>query len=304
MTIPSIPLDFIENPPFEVKPYRTDGDFSFFGLLHLIALVIPGAILAGWLMGVIAERYYPIVALPVIIGGIIGFLGVIGVKYGKVNSPAVGYLVCTLGGICATITSHYYAYRCFLFALRDQWPGALDLLYSWDRFLRVTDLRAASGVPIYGFGIGETMINLGYYESYTFWFFECGIMVWVAAFVTGRTANAPFCSNCQLWKIPRDLGRFRVSDSRVDDNIKSGIIVRITNKTMRFSSARLYLSVMICPGCGGEGMVDITFAELSDDQNGNERMKKITCVTYPGEAYRMLVRQENLEFEKEPGPTH
>jgi hypothetical protein len=307
---------------FETTPYRSDGGFGMAGSGILIGLSMAAAVALGWLVTIIEQWVYLILIFPLLIGAIVGVVGMIGIKLGKVRSPALGGLAGFLAGCVAMLSMHYFDYLAFraevdrdfppdkravIEAMRPEQVRALpreiqEEVVEDQRALRVKsflaymDYQATNGVTIQRVGHGganDRGMNLGYIGSFIYWGIEVLIVAVVAFVIMMGAAAVPFCRECMAWKQERKLGTlaFRPGDvgaAQLVAALGAGEVTRLIDYKPSPADGPLHLSAAVCPKCGDQGTVDVKLTHKYKTAKNEERAQQLLHVTYPGEALRAL----------------
>jgi len=305
----------------EPVPYRADGAISLGSGLQLIGLLGLLGMLLGALAALIGLFYYMIVIMPLLMGGCIGFAGSKCIKRFHVRNPLICGIAGLFAGCVAMFTMHSVEFRIFEYRLAadlgedgraaqqialhlDDVRAHLDQATPWERQVvndlekdpellrtlqatniwRHLDLSAHRGVEIQGNG-GQP-INLGYYGSYMYWLFEVILVAGLAFGMTRGTANEPYCSECNTWKMPRQFGPF--ADARnVADNVRQGTLMKFSPMS-EDAQASGVVTLFTCPRCGNQSSIDVRVEKLTVNRKGQVKKKKLTQMTYPGETLVVL----------------
>jgi hypothetical protein len=308
---------------FETAPYRADGGFGMVGSGILIGLSMLAAVALGWLVSFVEQWIYLILIFPLLIGALVGVVGVLGIKLGKVRSPALGGLAGFLAGCVAMLSMHYFDYLAFRAEVqRTIPPGQQALLEAMGpaqldalprqvqeqvredrRALRVRsfpaymDYEATNGVTIQRVGHGgaanDRGMNLGYVGSFIYWGVEVLIVAGVAFVIMMGAAAMPFCRECQAWKQERKLGTlaFRPGDvggAGLVAALGSGEVGRLLDYSPSAGDGPLHLSAAVCPRCGGEGTIDLKLLHKYKTAKNEDKAQELLHVTYPGQALPAL----------------
>jgi hypothetical protein len=318
-----------ETPPaetvlrFDTTPYRADGGFGMLGSGILIGLSMLAAVALGWLVSFVEQWIYLILIFPLLIGAIVGVVGILAIKLGKVRSPALGGLAGFLAGCVAMLSMHYFDYLSFRAQVAEDIPpperifvealGPADLARlppnerevrkEQQRALRVQsfptymDYEATNGVTIQRVGHGgaanDRGMNLGYVGSFIYWGVEVLIVAVVAFVLMMGAAAMPFCRECQAWKQERKLGTlaFRPGDAGgagLVASLGSGEVGRLLDYSPSAGDGPLHLSAAVCPRCGGEGTIDVKLMHKYKTAKNEDRAQELLHVTYPGQALAAL----------------
>jgi hypothetical protein len=307
---------------FETTPYRPDGGFSMAGSGILIGLSMLAAVALGWLVTLIEQWVYLILIFPLAIGALVGVVGMVGIKLGKVRSPALAGLAGILAGCVAMLSMHYFDYLAFRAEVdRDIPPDQQAVIEAMGpdqiralpkqiqeqfleerRAVRVKsfpaymDYQATNGVTIQRVGHGganDRGTNLGYIGSLIYWGVEVLIVAVVAFVIMMGAAGQPFCRECQAWKQQRKLGTltFRPGDvgaAQLVSALGSGEVTRLIDYNPSPGDGPLHLSASVCPKCRDQGPIDVKLLHKYKTAKNEERSKELLHVTYPGEAFRAL----------------
>ncbi|MGE0529426.1 MAG: hypothetical protein AB7P49_20410 [Bdellovibrionales bacterium] len=292
---------------FEAVPYRAEGGHNLPGLILVLAFCLGGGVPAGLLGGWIGQWFYLIVVFPIAIGAVVGFFGALAADWGKLRNPSLGMLAGILGGCLAMAAMHYFEFRAFLHEVEKTNPAALQLQFSPSEFAQFIDQSAVAGVQIVG-RPGQNAMNLGYYGSYIYWILEVVIVAFIAGAIVASVASSPFCSECETWKVVRQLGKVNVPRAVALEAITSGEIIRLAGQDLAPGPGRLNLAAAVCPNCASAVPVDITFTEVTVNSKGGEQSAQIAHVTYPGQAlhvFEALFEEDSqgTSSKKEAGST-
>lgn len=282
---------------FNTTPYASDGGSPLLGLLLIAILSIGAGVIVGAFAGWISQAIYLVFIFPLGMSLAVGFSGGYGATLGKVRSEGLAFCVGALGGLAATLTMHFVEFLIFSSDMEKQAPGAIPMQSTLRAFLDFVDAQATIGVTFTGRG-GANEMNLGYYGSYIYWFLELCWIVSVSGGVAAMAASAPFCTYCETWKESKQLGRINAPREQVLEAINSGDIIRLANADVGAGPGRLGLHAAICKNCRADAPIDIKFQEVVVDEDGNESVKQIAHVTYPGEA--LLALEEIFSGESLP----
>jgi hypothetical protein len=308
---------------FETVPYRPDGGFGMVGSGILIGLSLLAAVALGWLLSFVERWMWLILIFPLIIGALVGVVGILAIKFGKVRSPALGGVAGLLAGCVAMLSMHYFDYlalraetnraippegRAVLEVMTPAWIDALPreqqeparearrLVLGVKSFPAYMDFEATNGVTIQRTGHGgahDRGMNLGYVGSFIYWGVEVLIVAGVAFVLMKGAAAMPFCRDCQAWKTERKLGTltFRPGDvggAGLVAALGSGDVARLVDHNPSVGDGPLHLSAAVCPRCGEQGPIDVKLLHKYKTAKNEDKAQELLHVTYPGEALPAL----------------
>lgn len=314
----SIPArDHSSLPTFSANPYRADGGCSMTGLVTLSMAASLAAIVIGLLAGFVSQWFYLVNLFPILMGGAIGVAGSFGVKKGKVRMPLVCGGTGFLAGCLSVLAMHYYEYHSFENALQKVPDGVRMVAKNFDKFqasrdelppeikqlveeigkdqetrqaLAIStftehlDFKAKQGVTISK--RGKNGINLGYTGSYIYWGIELLVIAGIAFLIMNVTADEPFCSECENWKVSEPLGSFGAIAADAKQMLVSGNLPELSANIQ--ATGDLVASLFQCPNCKANAPVEVQFEQVSVNAKGETSKSTICTVTYPGEAVPVL----------------
>jgi predicted Zn finger-like uncharacterized protein len=175
-------------PCFDTEPYRPQSGLNAVGALIMIGIIMPGAILFGFLASFIGQWFYVVLLFP---GGValgVFICGAVGVRVGKVHSPlfsgAVGLVAATL----AMLAMHFFDYQRDLGKAKEANPG---VEVQGPGLFKYLDEKAKVGITLTGRGGGKT--NLGYVGTYINFIVEYLFVAAICAGFLYSFARSPFC---------------------------------------------------------------------------------------------------------------
>lgn len=309
LPVPALPRD----TRFDVTPYVPDGGFSAVGLIVLLL----GLAVAGVIMGVVchyvSKWFYMIVVFPMVIGFVIGGVGSVLVKTGKVRAPWLAGVAGLLAGILAMTTTHYLDYREFvnliqenkfnvhmgaIFAPKEENALAKKML-KVKSFADYIDFAAEQGVSIRrAAGGNDKGMNLGYYGTYIYWLVETLIVAGIVFTMTRKPAQEPFCQLTNEWKtercgdnfmVPQELGLDAVAEA-----LKNGELGKIAEvKSLGAANPELSiptrLYIYASPQHSEQCTLDVRLNKFVPGKNGTVEEKQMVMATYPASALGAFV---------------
>lgn len=304
---PSLPRDLA----FDTQPYVPDGGFSAVGLLVLLIGLGAAGIGMGALAYFVSQWFYLILLFPVAIGIVIGGVGMVLVKTGKVRAPWLAGIAGLLAGILAMLTSHYLEYRKFNNDLNDNRGMAqlnvlvapkeekelLKRLLAVKSFPDFIDAKAHEGVTIKrGAGNGKGL-NLGYIGSYIYWLVEMGIVAGIVFAMTRSPAREPFCTSSNEWKtercgdnfaVPQELGVDAVVSAVRDGAVGKLAELKQVARESTSPTVPVRIYVYASPQHSDVTPVDVKLNQFVTNKNGQQEEKEILLITYPAQALPSL----------------
>jgi hypothetical protein len=296
---------------FDVKPYRPDGGVTVMGVVLMLGIECSAGLLLGLLSGFIGHWFYLVLLFPILIGGGLGGVGILGIRLGRVRNPLVGGLIGFLGG-CVASTSAMFVQYLFFLEQRSERRAELETEANWRPNLSLTqapgdphlarqvlrvksffgyiDFEARQGVTITSSSGSSTDkgMNLGYVGSYIYWGVEFLIMAGMAFFIMRKGTMRPYCRACQTWKKDCAVGSLRGRTEDVVAAVEDGKLdVLEEHEPTVKKSGDLRLHVAVCPNCRDESPVDVRLVQMVKVQ-GRDQPKDLTQVTYPGKALETL----------------
>jgi hypothetical protein len=293
---------------FDTVPYQPDGGFSQAGFGMLLALSMVAGVGLGWLASFIGQWFYLILVFPIAIGLVLGFVGVLGIKLGKVRKPLLGGVAGFFGGCVAMVGMQYFDYLRFE---REELPRIRDELIremrvhrpargqpvpeptldevrqaiGVENFFDYVDSVAEQGVKLTRAGRGGG-INLGYVGTYIYWAVELLIVAGLAFLIGASAASEPFCQECNLWKESKKLGTFQAPPGQpptaVAEVLTSGAVGRLAEFQPAPEGGNLLLTAAVCPHCRSAGYVDVKLEHITVNSKNETQTNQLAHVTYPG----------------------
>jgi hypothetical protein len=274
---------------FETTPFQPDGGWTPGGASRVFIAALVAGLGLGWLASLIGQWFYLIVIFPALLGGGVGLAGRWANQRAKVRNPPVAGVVGLVAGCTAMLFVHFFDYHRFLRHLDEVQPG---MRAQWEdaglNFFTFMDAQAQQGVQIGRAGHGDKGMNLGYIGSWIYWGVEMLIVAGAACGILVASAREPFCTQCASWKKTRQLGRLRIPSDRAVQILTSGEIVQLAEHSFGHAAGPLVIRVAECPNCGTEAPVEVLVSEVTKNAKGQEKVKELARVTYPGEAVPVL----------------
>lgn len=273
-------------PRFDAEPYAPDGGASPAGLALLLGGTLLAAVVIGCLVGIVKQWFYLVLLFPAAVGAAVGGIGLVLIKRGKVRSAPLAGIAAVLGGVMAMGSLHYVGFLRYLNANPLVRAAAEAGKYSFRDYL---DEYATSGVRIGRPGAKDGGMNLGYYGSYIYWFVEVLVVAGAALAMMLTQARAPFCRECGVWKDEKPLAL--VTTPTVDmaaEALREGQLASLLQCSAPVGPEGLLLKVAACPLCGAEGSVDVTLQHIAKNSKGEQQVKHVAQITYPGAVLRFL----------------
>ncbi len=304
---PSLPRDLA----FDTQPYVPDGGFSAVGLLVLLIGLGAAGIGMGALAYYVSQWFYLILLFPFAIGIVIGGVGMVLVKAGKVRAPWLAGIAGLLAGVLAIVTSHYLEYRQFNIDLNDNRAKAqfkmllaandekevLKRLLAVKSFPDFVDAKAHEGVTIKRGGGNDKGINLGYIGSYIYWLVEMSIVAGIVFAMTWKPAREPFCTTSNEWKtercgdnfaVPQELGVDAVVSAVGDGAVGKLAELKQVARESTTPTIPVRIYVYASPQHSDVTPVDVKLNKFVTNKNGQQEEKEILLITYPAHALPSL----------------
>lgn len=305
---PSLPRDLA----FDTQPYVPDGGFSAVGLLVLLIGLGAAGIGMGVLAYYVSLLFYLILLFPVAIGIVVGFVGMVLVKTGKIRAPWLAGIAGLLAGVLAVLTTHYMDYRSAMKEIEVQRNAgaAINLhfgpqeqrdirrkMMEMKSFADYLDLQATIGVTLKRGAGKDKGINLGYVGSYIYWLVEMGIVAGIVFAMTRSPAREPFCTSSNEWKTERCGDNFAVPQELGVDAVVSAVRDGAVGKLAELKQVaresttptipvRIY--VYASPQHSDVTPVDVKLNQFVTNKNGQQEEKEILLITYPAQALPSL----------------
>ncbi len=310
---------------FEVEPYRTDGGISLGGAFQLIGLLGLTGIILGAIASYISQYFYLILLFPFGIGIVVAFVGNFCIRKFHIRRPLTCGVAGFVAGCLAMISMHYFDYQRFdstlqqgigeglpvlremalnFEALKENLASApdderetiqifVDEVNANPLFLEALlvdslpgyiEFQAKQGVTI-GRG-GRGGVNLGSIGSYVYWGMEAIIVAGLAFVVMKGTANEPYCTGCNEWKVAEAWGPLSAGEA-VTEAIKAGRVEKFSFDP-NLAGKQVLVTAFRCQECEDESNVDVRVEAISLNNKGEVTRNQLTQVTYPGLAYHFL----------------
>jgi hypothetical protein len=272
-------------PRFETEPYQPKGGATPVGVLILMGMTFPTAVLCGFLLSFVGQWFYLVLLFP---GGaalgVVG-LGFLGVQMGKVNSPFLAGLIGVLAGTILMVSMHFFNYQ--------RW----GLQAAGVGFFQFIDIRAHLGIVLAGKGGGQGL-NLGYIGTYIYFAVEFLFVVGICAGALFNFARVPFCTECHTWKKERTLGGFALpTEGTVKKTwnaaaaaFKEGRVSGLVDEGTEAEAEHVafVLTAFECLNCAEEVPADVALKCVTKDKEGKTTLLELAKVTYPSEAVPVL----------------
>jgi hypothetical protein len=130
-------------------------------------------------------------------------------------------------------------------------------------------------------------ITLGYTGSYILWAVEALIVGGIAAGFMVVRALRPFCTECNLWKEQRSLGRLNLDATRAVAVFSSGTLAELAGEDLAQKDGPLGITIRVCGRCLEECPVDVKLTQFTKKKD-KEESSELAHLTYPGPALRVL----------------
>lgn len=277
-------------PRFDAQPYAPEGSAPPLGLALTLGGGLAAAVLAGLLAGFIGQWFYLVILFPAAIGLVLGGVGMAFIRAGKLRNPFLAGIAAVLSGIMAMGTMHYFAYQRALSEVAEKENLPRDQLENEVSFAQFMDIRATQGVTISRAAAhNDKGMNLGYVGSYIYWLLEMAGVAGIAWGMMRKEAANPFCVTCNSWKEERPLALLVVPDeNEAVRAVNEGDAVALLACPRSTQAQGHLLQTAVCPHCAAEGEVDISLARVTKNAKGEQEMKTLTRMTYPGEVLPYL----------------
>ncbi len=296
-------------PRFDTEPYRPAGGFNVAGLAILLGIMLPVAVLLGFLASLIGQWFYLIIIFPAGICLGLAMAGMGGVKVGKVANPALSIVAGLIAATVAVLAMHYFDYQRDMARAREELakvqPNMAGAAVEGPGLFGYIDAKARAGVTLTG---KHGKMNLGYVGSYIYFFVEYLFLAALLCFLMYGFAREPFCKECKSWKAERQLG---VLTLPVEDKpkeavdyavatLKKGKLAGLVNEDPDAEQVELGLSAYVCPNCE-DAPVEVKMRSIERNEKGEVTNVDLALVTYPAEAVAVLESLcERVEEKEEP----
>ncbi len=233
---------------------------------------------------------------------IIGFGARLVLQLGNCRSIAIGALVSALVGFAAVGTSHYVAYRTYLYEVSNvvhskmlKMPTARDLSpeagAALNEILAPTISNYVKMRVDIGWDIsvkGSSGQSLQGKWVYLAWLLELGLFLVLPILVGIGSATEPFCEKCQVWADHQvDIGRYPITDEQflrdlrsarsVDELLKLPPVDPIKSIASRLA---LFYSISVCPGCEKSAFLRIAAESKKFDREGTEKIAEKNLIEH------------------------
>ncbi len=296
---------------FDTQPYVPDGGFSAVGLLVLLIGLGAAGIAMGALAYFVSQWFYLILLFPFVIGMVIGGVGMVLVKAGKVRAPWLAGIAGLLAGILAMLTAHFLEYRHFMDEMNNNRGMAqLNLLVAPKEekenirrmiavksFPDFIDAQAHAGVSIKRAAGNDKGMNLGYIGSYIYWLVEMAIVAGVVFAMTKKPAREPFCTASNEWKTERCGDNFAVPQELGVDAVVSAVregavgkLAELKQVARESTNATIPVRIYVyaSPQHSDITPVDVKLNQFVTNKNGQQEEKEVLLITYPATALPSL----------------
>lgn len=296
-------------PHFTTAVYRPDNGFSPAGAAILVSKLAVTAVLLGYLTSLVSQWFYLIIIFPFVLGAVLGAVGRVGIRFGKVRNPWLAGGAGFLAGALTMTSVQYFDYlrfdRAFPAPMREAVLRQLDpaaagkmnalvlvgakrsILLQAARvhdFPSYIDFAARRGVTIsHGVG-GNGGTNLGYVGTYIYWLVEMLIAAGIAFTIMRAQAHEPFCTSCKNWKQKRAIGTLSAPAGPVVEAMRDGDLNALYDHDPRPSGGPLTVTLFTCPQCAQEGTAEILVQHITRNKKGQEQRRPVLCISYPAEA--------------------
>ena len=265
-----------EFPPIAVRRYSSYRQLDVGGLILLLAVMLPAALVIGYLLHLIRPIVYLPVIFPLITGGVLACIGA--VLIGRFRFPHALPACCigVLAAVVAVVSSHYFDYLSFLSLIRFQ---TLKAMLAPRAFLGFVDLQAQQGEGIILVRSGAVFeFSFGHVGTYLYWIVELALIASLAGFVMRKRAIEPVCGLCKRWKRDQFLGKMGLDSKKAVSAVSSGNLEEIARIYKADGDRGPSLSAWVCEQCAADGEVELRLVErLGRNEN------VLTCVTCSGQ---------------------
>jgi hypothetical protein len=246
---------------FEVTPYQPDGGAPFLGVLLTLGLLVPGGVVAGWLLSelipwvwaipVVPEKLLFLILLLAFFGlGVAALMpGRWGLRWGRIRNPFVASAAGVFGVAVIAVTLA----RC-----------------EYHRVLGQPNIELEDGLSWLAYAVGA--VSMG------------AIAIWGFRAV----ASAPFCSQCNTWKIARHSRNLDLAPDYLLRAVTTGDILPLADYDLSRNQGHLMLKVSVCPRCGEDAPVEVQVQHTTVNAKGEKKIVDLATTSYPGEALRVL----------------
>jgi hypothetical protein len=261
-----IPPDLEPTPSspmcFEVTPYQPDGGAPFLGVLLTVGLLVPGAVLAGWLLSELIPWVWAIPVIPeklLFLILLLAFFGLgaaalvpgrWGLYWGRIRSPFVASAAGVFGVAVLVTTLARCEYQRLLALPNIDWE---EPILSW-----------------LAYGVGA--VSMG---AFAIWGFRA-------------VASAPFCSQCNTWKVARHSRKLDLAPDYLLHAVTTGDILPLADYDLSRNQGHMTLKVSVCPRCGEDAPVEVQVQQLTVTAKGEKKTVDLATTSYPGQALRVL----------------
>lgn len=280
-----------EFPSISVKPYRSFRQPDVGGLILLLAIMLPVAILIGYLIHLIRPHFYVIAIVPLAIGFVLAGIGYLLIDRFRFRHPVLSCGIGVLVAVVAIVSTHYFDYlSCFpVITLQS-----LSYILQPGLFLKFMDLQAREGM---GIGVySNTAVfnfNLGYFGTYFYWLAEVGLCCFPMIRVMKAPASRPLCGKCNGWKRRQFLGSMGLNSSKAATAaVTSGNLTEIARLYRADPDRGPALSAWVCEKCAGEGEVDLWLVQHLAGET-EKVLARVTCSS------QVLPHLETIFFSQE-----
>jgi hypothetical protein len=248
---------------FEVTTYQPDGGAPFLGVLLTLGLLLPGGVLAGWLLSALIPWAGPVFfVLPEKLLFLILFLAFFGVgvaalfpgrwglRWGRIRSPFVAAAAALFGVGVIAVTLGRCEYDRLLAQPNIDWEEAV---ISW-----------------LGYAVGAVALS-----AFAVWGFRA-------------IASAPFCTQCNTWKVTRHKRHVNFAPDFLLRAVTNGDIIPLADHDLSRDQGDLVVEVATCPRCGEDVPVEVKVQQVTVTPKGQRKVVDLAHTSYPGQALRVF----------------
>ena len=296
----------LPSPPKQVEafattPYHSTSGTSVLSGVLMLGVGLVAAVIVGFSASLIGSFVYLVLIFPMLFGAAVGYAMYLMAKITKMHSPIIAFV---LGAVCGFVTMfvmHYTDYLVYAETLNDPSPQDLrarelgvpfrksapkPIPSFFGYFGELATKGVYVGTPAVGFNLGTT-------GSYVYWILELLFVAVVVGSLASLQAEAPFCSECNIWKTKRDYGPFRGESELAKGLVEAGEVAMLGQRSSKVrSEPDLLLRVAACPHCDTDGPIDGELLQVKEKKDGKSETH-ICRVTYPRQA--LVVIQEMSE---------